>query len=56
MIPLMNAAMVAQIGYRGLVNGQRVVVPGLINRIGAQLPRLSPRRLVTLVTRMLNTR
>jgi short-subunit dehydrogenase len=56
MIPLMNAAMVAQIGYRGLMSGQRVVIPGLINRIGAQLPRLSPRRLVTLVTRMLNTR
>lgn len=56
MIPLMNAALVAQIGYRGLMSGQRVVIPGLINRIGAQLPRLSPRRLVTLVTRMLNTR
>ncbi len=56
MIPLMNAAVVAQIGYRGLMRGQRVVIPGLINRIGVQLPRLSPRRLVTLLTRILNTR
>jgi short-subunit dehydrogenase len=56
MIPLMNAAVVAQIGYQGLMRGQRVVIPGLINRIGVQLARLSPRRLVTLITRILNTR
>ena len=30
---LMTSAVVAQIGYNGLMRGQRVIIPGLRNRI-----------------------
>lgn len=41
------AARVAEAGYRGLMRGQRVVVPGFANRIVTSLaPRLVPRRLL----------
>lgn len=41
----MDAAAVARAGYRGLGRGRRVVVPGLLNRLTAVLPRLVPRAL-----------
>jgi short-subunit dehydrogenase len=37
---------VAREGYRGFVRGERVVVPGMGNRITSMLPRVLPRRLV----------
>jgi uncharacterized protein len=41
------ASKVAEAGYRGLMRGQRVVLPGLANRVVARLaPRLVPRRLL----------
>jgi uncharacterized protein len=52
--PVMNARTVAEIGYRGLIQGRRVVIPGLMNQIGVQVVRLSPRRMVTQLTRFLN--
>lgn len=51
-----SAARVAEAGYRGLMRGQRVVVPGLANKLLAALvPRFVPRRilLVQLDTRQL---
>jgi uncharacterized protein len=50
---LMTSAAVAQIGYRGLMQGKRLVIPGLINKIGVQSVRLSPRRVAAQVARML---
>jgi uncharacterized protein len=50
---LMTSAAVAQIGYRGFMQGKRLVIPGLINKIGVQSVRLSPRRVATQVARML---
>lgn len=44
---LMDAATVAQMGYRKLMRGQRVVVPGLRNAILALTPRFLPRKMVT---------
>jgi short-subunit dehydrogenase len=55
MFPVMNAKTVAEIAYRGLIKGRRVVIPGLTNRIGVQALRFSPRHLVTLLTKYLNT-
>jgi class 3 adenylate cyclase len=49
---LMTAAAVAQIGYRGFMQGKRLVIPGLLNRIGVQSVRLAPRRLTTQVARI----
>jgi short-subunit dehydrogenase len=54
-VPVMNAKTVAEIAYRGLIEGRRVVIPGLMNRIGVQALRLSPRRLVTQLVKFLNT-
>jgi uncharacterized protein len=42
-----SAERVAEAGYRGLMRGQRVVVPGLANKlVAALLPRLAPRNIL----------
>ena len=41
-----SAASVAEAGFRGLMAGQRVVVPGLANKLVAFLIRIVPRRLL----------
>ncbi|MFG0330054.1 MAG: SDR family NAD(P)-dependent oxidoreductase [Phycisphaerales bacterium] len=48
---MMDAAKAARIGYDGLMNGRRVVVPGAMNRMMAQSNRFAPRRLVTKIVR-----
>jgi short-subunit dehydrogenase len=47
---------VARAGYRGLMRGQRVVIPGLKNKLGVQSLRVSPRRVVTRIVRALQER
>lgn len=44
---LMSAEQVARIGYRALMRGKRVVVPGLYNSLMAFLVRFTPRPVVT---------
>jgi len=44
---LMNAAMVARAGYRGLMRNKTVVVPGLVSRMYILVVRLVPRSIVT---------
>ncbi|MBI1807060.1 MAG: SDR family oxidoreductase [Ignavibacteria bacterium] len=51
---VMEAATVAAIGYRGLMNGKGIVVPGIINKLVAFGVRLSPREIVTGVVKRLN--
>jgi uncharacterized protein len=53
-VPVLDAATVAKIGYDGLSKGQRVVIPGLINKIGAFSVRLTPRKLVAQIAKQLN--
>lgn len=48
-IKVMDAGAVADIGYRGLMRGKRVVVPGFRNKLLAQARRLLPRRLLTAI-------
>ncbi|MBZ5593404.1 MAG: SDR family oxidoreductase [Acidobacteriia bacterium] len=50
---VMTAKEVAEIGYRAFLEGKVVVIPGLLNKIGAQSVRISPRALVRRVTRKL---
>jgi short-subunit dehydrogenase len=50
----MDAAAVADAGYRGLMKGRAVIVPGLLNRLLVQSVRISPRKLVTAIVRFLN--
>lgn len=48
---IMDAATVARAGVDGLLRGQPVVIPGLMNRIQTLLPRLLPRALVPGIVR-----
>jgi short-subunit dehydrogenase len=49
---VMDAEAVALAGYRGLMRGRRMVVPGVLNRLTAMVPRLAPRGLVPRVVRL----
>lgn len=44
---------VAQYGYNKMMTGKVVAIPGLMNKIGAQSVRFSPRKMVTKITRLL---
>ncbi|MFW6254122.1 MAG: SDR family NAD(P)-dependent oxidoreductase [Chitinivibrionales bacterium] len=47
LLKLMDSAAAASIGYRGMLRGKRVVVPGLKNRIMSMISQRLPRRLAT---------
>jgi short-subunit dehydrogenase len=51
---MMDAGAVARAGYRGFRAGRRIVVPGIINKIGAESVRFGPRFLVRKITARLN--
>jgi hypothetical protein len=51
LMKVMDARTVAEVGYRGLVAGKPVVIPGLMNKLLAQSVRFSPRGLVTKIAR-----
>lgn len=50
---VLDAETVARIGYRGMMEGRTVVVPGLFNKLLAFTVRLGPRNLVTRIARRL---
>lgn len=48
-----SAEYVANAGYRGMSRGRRVVIPGALNKIGAQAGRVSPRiAMVKVISRL----
>jgi len=47
----MASADVARAGYRGMMNGKRIVIPGAKNKMLVQSLRVSPRRTVTTLVR-----
>jgi len=53
---LMSSREVARAGYEALMRGRRVFVPGLTNKVTAQLPRLFPRSVITKVVRNVQER
>ncbi|MBO3457485.1 SDR family oxidoreductase [Aetokthonos hydrillicola Thurmond2011] len=50
---IMDAETVAQIGYRSLLEGKTVVIPGLKNKILAESIRFTPRKVVTKLVRIM---
>mgnify|MGYP000035337134 CR=1 FL=1 len=54
-LPYMSAEKVAQIGYKGLMKGKRVVIPGLFNKLGTIAVRFVPKTFVLYVIKNLNT-
>jgi uncharacterized protein len=51
---VMSAAAVARAGYDAMMAGRRLVIPGLTNKIGVQVVRFTPRRLVPALVKSLN--
>ena len=47
----MSASEVAREGWSGMKAGKRIVIPGLANRLLVQAERVTPRRLVTAMSR-----
>jgi uncharacterized protein len=48
---MMDARTVAQAGYRALMAGKRIEIPGLANKLLTQSLRFSPRSVVTKMVR-----
>ncbi|MDF5706837.1 MAG: SDR family oxidoreductase [Nostoc sp. S4] len=48
---MMDAQTVAEIGYRGLMKGKIIVIPGFINKLLAKIVRFVPRKMVTKIVR-----
>jgi len=53
---LMTSAVVAEQGYQGLIAGKTIVIPGLTNKIGALLPRFTPRSMTTRIVMQMQER
>lgn len=51
---VMNAAQVADVGFAGLMNRKKIIIPGVMNKILAFSTRLTPRSLLVLILRYLN--
>ncbi len=51
LLKVMDSKTVAEIGYKGMMKGKSIVIPGLLNKIGVFGVRLGPRKLITQITR-----
>lgn len=51
---MMDADVVAELGYRGLMRGKRVVIPGMMNKISSTLAKLMPTGLTMKIVRKIN--
>ena len=52
-MPSMSAAVVARAGYRGMMRGSTVVIPGIVAKLLAFAGELPPRRIALEVNRLL---
>ncbi len=53
---MMDADVVARAGYRGLMRGKRVVIPGLLNLLTSKLTNFVPTSITTKIVRKLNAK
>ena len=56
MLQVADAAAVARAGYEGFRAGKRIVIPGLLNKVGVQSIRVSPRALATRIVKRMQER
>jgi hypothetical protein len=56
LVPIADPQSVARAGYRGLMRGKTIVIPGVLNRLVAFSTRVVPRRAVTAIARALQER
>jgi uncharacterized protein len=52
---MMSSADVARAGYDGMMAGKALVVPGLMNKFGTQILRVSPRRMAAKIVKALHS-
>ena len=52
--PMMSAKTVAEAGYRGMLQGKRVVIPGVMNRISSFFAKRVPLRLTSAIVRRMH--
>ena len=52
---VMSAAEVALTGYKEMMKGKRIIIPGFANKAGAIFVKLLPRKIITKITRSLNS-
>ncbi|MDE2482926.1 MAG: SDR family oxidoreductase [bacterium] len=50
-LPLADAASVARAGYRGMLRGRDLVIPGISNKLVAFSPKITPRRVLLWTSR-----
>lgn len=53
-IPVASAEDVAIAGFKGFARGKRVIVPGLVNKLGVATVRMTPRKLAAKVAAKIN--
>jgi short-subunit dehydrogenase len=53
---MMDAGKVARIGYRGLMKGKRIVIPGVLNKAASTLAKWLPATVTAKVVRKVNGR
>ena len=56
LLKVADAPAVARAGYAGFRAGRRIVIPGLLNRLGVQTLRVSPRAMATRVVKRIQER
>lgn len=54
--PMMSAHSVAVEGYRGLMKGKRVVIPGMLNKIASFVAKRAPARITSAVVRKIHNK
>ncbi len=53
-LPMMSAAKVAKIGYRGLMKGKPIVIPGILNRLMTPAAKAMPSLWTSKIVRKIN--
>jgi short-subunit dehydrogenase len=54
--PLMSSRVVAKAGFKGLMKGKRVVIPGITNKVASFLAKRAPVRMTSAVVRRIHQR